>query len=57
MYQLLNVKADDAAKGYQVLNLQTVVFDGLIKSKITVDYIKTAGLSKMKATTSELEHY
>ena len=37
---ILSVKADDAeVQGYQVLNLQTVVFDADHEQKITVDYI------------------
>lgn len=51
---ILNVKADDAdVQGYQVLNLQTVVFDADHEQKITVDYIKTAGY-KMLEDESDL---
>ena len=46
---ILNVKADDAdVQGYQVLNLQTVVFDADKEQKITVDYIKTAGYKMLE---------
>lgn len=51
---ILSVKADDAeVQGYQVLNLQTVVFDADHEQKITVDYIKTAGY-KMLEDESDL---
>lgn len=46
---ILKVKADDAEKDrYQVLNLQTVVFDADKEQKITVDYIKTAGYKMLE---------